>query len=240
MYFIPAAGAEGRRRASGGRRGDGADLLHDPEHVLLDPPLDDLAVAEPVLGDARVLDPLPGRGDALELARVRRAHAPPRRDHVAFADEELDLRLEVREDGVEPLDRILVAVRPVRRLRQHRVVEDEVRREQLARGLEVALVQHLVDEAADDRLVLRHAHQLVSCRTKPAASQLIQYSTTLPSRMRQTSWPSMVTRRPVGAMPMIGPWCVPTPDQRVKTMSPSAIWSWTADCMSGKASRNIA
>src|SRR5438105_14233788 len=73
------------------RNARGAELLHEAEHVLLPPVLDELSVFEADDRDAADGDRLACRGDVLEGTRVPRAHLPTPAGAVAVGQSVPDL-----------------------------------------------------------------------------------------------------------------------------------------------------
>src|SRR4051812_15281265 len=75
------------------------DLLQQREHVELDPVLDGPAVRETPEVHVLHAQPLPRRGDALELTLMRAGYMTTARDGVAFQDRLLQNHLHVRKRG---------------------------------------------------------------------------------------------------------------------------------------------
>jgi hypothetical protein len=103
--------------------------------------------------DGRDADLPVGRWDAQERAPVRTAKGDPRHDGVAFRDHLLDRVPQIREHFLVEAEGTLRALTPWFLPRQG-VRIAILGGQKLVDGRQIALVEDLLDEAADNRLVL--------------------------------------------------------------------------------------
>ena len=83
-----------------------AELVQQPDEVVIAPPLDDAAVDQAVHVDAAPPHGLAGGRDAGQIARVRSGRRPPGRDQIALRDHPFEGDAQIGEDGPEPLERL--------------------------------------------------------------------------------------------------------------------------------------
>src|SRR5262245_15367831 len=128
-------------------------VTHGP--VLNHPP-----VLEPPDVDLLGCELPPSRLPAEELAGVASMHHDPSDDLFSLADLVLDLEAHRSPELTQPGDRRLQALGPLRAAGRGFVV-DELRVNQLVRCLEIALLEHLLEQPSRcSRVLLRHPHHL--------------------------------------------------------------------------------
>src|SRR5206468_7709615 len=132
------------------------ELKRLPEVITHGPVLDHLAVLESPDVDLLGGELLAGGRPAEELAEVAAVHGHARHDLVALADLVLDVGAHRPPQAAQPADRFLEALRPLG-VAGRRLVIDEVGMDQLVSGVEVSLLEELLEELPRDPLVLlRH------------------------------------------------------------------------------------
>src|SRR5262245_42813050 len=133
--------------------GDQAELADQAEVVEPSPALDDAAVADPEHVDPVERDRAAGGRHAHDLAALSAAGGELLHDQVTLADEQAGVGVPVGEGrpehGAGSAHALAVRGRPERR-----VMVDEVLGEEDVDRAEVSLGEQLVDELADDGLVL--------------------------------------------------------------------------------------
>src|SRR5437764_1839352 len=140
---------EARRRASASR--DGAQLLQEAQRVPDLPRLGDLAALHAVDGDGVDADLLARRRDSVDLADVCATAGPPHDDPVVGREDFLDTPVPVHP-GLLHLHDVRHSLRS-RAGRHLRIVHDVRFGEELRCELVLALVVHLLVEAADNCFV---------------------------------------------------------------------------------------
>src|SRR4028119_2043923 len=158
------------------RRGDGANLLHHAQGIVVKPALHELAAFYAVYADARNLHPVAARGDAHKHPLVRAACRPARDHLIPLGYQVLDGHPEVGEGSTVHLDEPLGTVRATARsLGGVGIMGDIVGGYDLIYEVHIPFIVGLLHKATGQILVLfRHRGLLLPNPLFPLASHRLR------------------------------------------------------------------
>jgi hypothetical protein len=134
-------------------RGDNSQLLEQLEAIRNAPALDQPTVGDPPDKEGSHATAPAGGTTATIVTRVGTAHAQERRHAIILSDQIKNLHVEVGERLPQHLDATTDRAGTCRSVEDDRIMDDDVTRDELVDNVEVASVEPLLVESADELFV---------------------------------------------------------------------------------------